>query len=226
MKNYYEILGVEQNATKADIKRNYRKLATKYHPDKNSEPTAASIFIAVTEAYEILSNRKSRAAYDLSRWQALKNKQANQDTFTTTPYPTESTRSRRNKAQEKRSTKYHKAKGETTKTLLLITESLYLLSRYILSILAITLMSVILFSASSQFLNEALSLGIRLTICVLVPLLAWGIFKIIHHLFSEIKKDIALFSIYYKITHQKACYFSIPVFIIALLLYLFILRSF
>ena len=67
MKDYYGLLGLEQKATKSDIKKNYRLLATKFHPDKNSDPKAAQIFIAITEAYDTLSNRKSRARYDLLR---------------------------------------------------------------------------------------------------------------------------------------------------------------
>ncbi len=65
-KTYYEILGVEQNATDADIKSAYRKLAKKYHPDLNKDnPQAAERFREVNAANEVLSNPQSRAQYDM-----------------------------------------------------------------------------------------------------------------------------------------------------------------
>ena len=64
MPTYYEILGVAQNSTINEIKRAYRRLAFKWHPDKNSAPEAQAMFIQVHEAYAILSNAASRKAYD------------------------------------------------------------------------------------------------------------------------------------------------------------------
>lgn len=61
-KNYYEILGVEPEASKDDIKKAYRKLAHKYHPDKSSGDEAR--FKEVSEAYSVLSDDKKRAEYD------------------------------------------------------------------------------------------------------------------------------------------------------------------
>lgn len=60
-KDYYKILGVEKSATKEDIKKAFRKLAHKYHPDKGGDE---SRFKEVSEAYSILSNDKKRAEYD------------------------------------------------------------------------------------------------------------------------------------------------------------------
>src|SRR3989344_1668120 len=61
MKDYYNILGVTKVATVEDIKKAYRKMAHKYHPDKGGD---ASKFKEVTEAYQILSNQDKRAQYD------------------------------------------------------------------------------------------------------------------------------------------------------------------
>lgn len=64
-RDYYEVLGVEKNADDAAIKRAYRKLAKKYHPDANpGDETAAEKFRECSEAYEVLSDPDKRKAYD------------------------------------------------------------------------------------------------------------------------------------------------------------------
>lgn len=63
-RDYYEVLGVEKGAPKEDIKKAYRKLARKYHPDVNKEADAADKFKEAKEAYEVLSNDQKRAQYD------------------------------------------------------------------------------------------------------------------------------------------------------------------
>ena len=64
MKNYYQILGVGPEAEYAEIKKNYRKLSKKYHPDISDEENAEQKFKEITKAYEILSSEESRAEYD------------------------------------------------------------------------------------------------------------------------------------------------------------------
>lgn len=64
-KNYYNILGVDKNASEKDIKRAYRQLARKFHPDKNPDNKAAEEkFKEINEAYEVLGNQENRAKYD------------------------------------------------------------------------------------------------------------------------------------------------------------------
>ena len=57
-KDYYMVLGLKRSATQDDVKRNYRKLACKYHPDINKEAGAEAQFKEVTEAYEVLGEKR------------------------------------------------------------------------------------------------------------------------------------------------------------------------
>lgn len=71
-KDYYQIIDVPRDATQDDIKRAYRKLARKYHPDVSKEPEAETRFKEIGEAYEVLKDPEKRAAYDRlgTRWQS------------------------------------------------------------------------------------------------------------------------------------------------------------
>src|SRR5512135_3043212 len=74
-KDYYKILGVERNASQDEIKKSFRKLAMKYHPDKNpGDKKAEDKFKEINEAHEVLGDPQKRARYDqlgesYSHWQ-------------------------------------------------------------------------------------------------------------------------------------------------------------
>ena len=64
-KNYYDILGVEKTADETQIKRAYRKLALKFHPDKNKAKSAEEAFKKVNQAFSVLSDKTKRQNYDM-----------------------------------------------------------------------------------------------------------------------------------------------------------------
>jgi len=63
-RDYYDVLGVGRDASLEEIKKAYRKLALEWHPDRNKSPNAAEKFKEINEAYEVLSDKEKRAAYD------------------------------------------------------------------------------------------------------------------------------------------------------------------
>jgi hypothetical protein len=71
MKDHYAVLGLEADASLAEVKSAYRKNASKFHPDKNSAPDAPTRFREIQEAYELLSDATKRQAYDENRRRSL-----------------------------------------------------------------------------------------------------------------------------------------------------------
>jgi DnaJ-class molecular chaperone len=64
LKNYYSLLKIDKSATEKDIKKAYRKLATEFHPDVNTDENAEDKFKEIGEAYAVLSNSQKREIYD------------------------------------------------------------------------------------------------------------------------------------------------------------------
>ena len=80
-KDYYEILGVPRNATKEEIKRAFRQLALKYHPDRNKSPDAEEKFKEISEAYAILSDDEKRRLYDTYGHEGISGRYTTEDIF-------------------------------------------------------------------------------------------------------------------------------------------------
>ena len=71
-KDYYKILGISKSATEDEIKKAFKKLALKYHPDKNKDPAAEEKFKEVAEAYDVLSDKRKREIFDQLGEEGLK----------------------------------------------------------------------------------------------------------------------------------------------------------
>ena len=81
-KNYYDILGVSKTASAADVKKAYRKLALKYHPDQNKGNKAAEAkFKEISEAYAVLSDPEKKKNYDMFGAEGFQNKFSQEDIF-------------------------------------------------------------------------------------------------------------------------------------------------
>eukprot|EP00618_Florenciella_parvula_P033491 CAMPEP_0119517782 /NCGR_PEP_ID=MMETSP1344-20130328/34573_1 /TAXON_ID=236787 /ORGANISM="Florenciella parvula, Strain CCMP2471" /LENGTH=175 /DNA_ID=CAMNT_0007555403 /DNA_START=54 /DNA_END=577 /DNA_ORIENTATION=- len=79
-RDYYEVLGLEREATESEVKKAFRKLSLQMHPDKNpGDPTAAEKFSEVTVAHSILSDAGKREAYDRDGEDGLKRHEANEN---------------------------------------------------------------------------------------------------------------------------------------------------
>lgn len=80
-RDYYEVLGLDKGATPSDVKSQYRKLALKFHPDRNKSAEAAEHFKEVSEAYAVLSDPKKRALYDSYGHQGVDSQYSTEDIF-------------------------------------------------------------------------------------------------------------------------------------------------
>lgn len=80
-RDYYEVLGVSRDATKEEIKRAYRKLALKYHPDKNPSKEAEERFKEISEAYAVLSDDEKRRQYDMFGHAGIDQRYSYEDIF-------------------------------------------------------------------------------------------------------------------------------------------------
>ncbi|PKP54524.1 MAG: molecular chaperone DnaJ [Candidatus Altiarchaeales archaeon HGW-Altiarchaeales-3] len=80
-KDYYDILGIERNASKSDIKKAYRKLAMKYHPDVSKEQNSEEKFKEISESYAVLSDENKRAQYDKFGHAGIDGRYSQEDIF-------------------------------------------------------------------------------------------------------------------------------------------------
>jgi molecular chaperone DnaJ len=80
-RDYYEVLGVQRNASKDEIKDAYRKLALQYHPDRNKSPEAEEKFKEISEAYAVLSDDEKRQQYDMRGHAGFDQRYTTEDIF-------------------------------------------------------------------------------------------------------------------------------------------------
>jgi molecular chaperone DnaJ len=80
-RDYYEVLGIQKNASQDEIKSQYRKLALKFHPDRNKSPDAAEHFKEISEAYAVLSDSEKRKIYDTHGHAGVDGRYSTEDIF-------------------------------------------------------------------------------------------------------------------------------------------------
>jgi len=85
-RDYYDVLGVERTASQDEIKRAFRKLAFKYHPDRNKAPDAEDKFKEISEAYAVLSDPEKRRQYDAFGFDGIRGRYTAEDIFNRTVF--------------------------------------------------------------------------------------------------------------------------------------------
>lgn len=80
-RDYYEVLGIEKASSKDEIKKAFRKLAFKYHPDRNKEPDAEEKFKEISEAYAVLSDNQKKQQYDMFGHAGINGRYSREDIF-------------------------------------------------------------------------------------------------------------------------------------------------
>ena len=85
-RDYYEVLGVEKDASAQDIKKAYRKLALKYHPDRNKSPDAEEKFKEISEAYAVLSDEEKRQQYNQFGHEGINGRYSWEDIYRNTDF--------------------------------------------------------------------------------------------------------------------------------------------
>ena len=80
-RDYYEVLGLQRNASPDELKTQYRKLALKFHPDRNKSPEAAEHFKEISEAYAVLSDQEKRKIYDTHGHAGVDGRYSTEDIF-------------------------------------------------------------------------------------------------------------------------------------------------
>ena len=80
-RDYYDILGVTKTATQQEVKQQYRKLALKFHPDRNQYSDAEEHFKEISEAYSVISNPEKKSIYDMYGHAGVNQRHSNQDIF-------------------------------------------------------------------------------------------------------------------------------------------------
>ena len=80
-RDYYEVLGIGKNADQAEIKQQYRKMALKFHPDRNKSSEAVEHFKEISEAYAVLSDSEKRSLYDQHGHAGVDGKYSSEDIF-------------------------------------------------------------------------------------------------------------------------------------------------
>jgi len=219
MTDYYALLGIKPTATDAEIKKHYRILANKFHPDKNQHPEAAAKFIAITEAYDQLGDPEKRAHYDIMlKVVAERAQKEREDSFTTVVAPRVSLRQRRYNAQRKRSLQFHKTKEQNEKRISLVKESFIIIGRYIPHTIGMLIMLFLTYAAISELPNAfQKSIGIGLGTVLFGAGLIYGIYRLGKLSYHELTKDITTYSSLFRVSKKQALGYCVTASIFSLL---------